>query len=46
VWNGTGLRFQVNAERALDITGCEFKDLPIAWRSPAGDVHPAFFEPT
>jgi hypothetical protein len=46
VWTGTGLRFQINAERALDITGCEFKGLPIAWRSPAGDVHPAFFEPT
>lgn len=44
VWTGSGLRFQVNAERALDITACDFMGLPIAWRSPAGDVHPAFFE--
>ena len=45
VWTGTGLRFQVNAERALDLTSCDFKGIPLAWRSPAGDVHPAFFEP-
>ncbi len=45
VWTGTGLRFQVNAERALDISSCDFKGLPLAWRSPAGDVHPAFYEP-
>jgi hypothetical protein len=45
VWTGTGLRFQVNADRALDITGCDFKGLPLAWRSPAGDVHPAYYEP-
>jgi hypothetical protein len=44
VWTGTGLRFQVNAERALDLAGCDFKGLPIAWRSPTGDVHPAFYE--
>jgi hypothetical protein len=45
VWTGTGLRFQVNAERALDISSCDFKGAPLAWRSPAGDVHPAFYEP-
>ena len=45
VWTGTGLRFQVNAERAMDISSCDFKGLPLAWRSPAGDVHPAYFEP-
>lgn len=45
VWTGAGLRFQVNAERAMDISGCEFKGLPLAWRSPAGDVHPSFYEP-
>jgi hypothetical protein len=45
VWTGTGLRFQLNAERALDISSCDFKGLPLAWRSPAGDVHPAFYEP-
>jgi len=45
VWTGTGLRFQVNADRALDISSCDFKGLPLSWRSPAGDVHPAYYEP-
>jgi hypothetical protein len=45
VWTGTGLRFQVNADRALDISACDFKGLPLAWRSPAGDVHPTYYEP-
>jgi hypothetical protein len=45
VWTGSGLRFQVNAERTLDISGCDFKGIPLAWRSPTGDVHPAFYEP-
>ena len=45
VWTGTGLRFQVNAERALDISSCEYKGIPLAWRSPAGDVHPTYYEP-
>jgi hypothetical protein len=45
VWTGTGLRFQVNADRALDISACDFKGMSLAWRSPAGDVHPAYYEP-
>ena len=45
VWTGTGLRFQVNADRALDISSCDFKGIPISWRSPTGDVHPAYYEP-
>jgi hypothetical protein len=45
VWTGTGLRFQVNADRALDISSCDFKGIPLSWRSPAGDVHPAYYEP-
>jgi hypothetical protein len=44
VWTGSGLRFQCNAERALDISACEFKGLQLAWRSPSGDVHPAYYE--
>jgi hypothetical protein len=44
VWTGTGLRFQVNADRALDISSCEFKGVPLSWRSPTGDVHPAYYE--
>ena len=45
VWTGTGLRFQVNAERALDISRCEFQGMPLTWHSPVGDVHPAYYEP-
>jgi hypothetical protein len=45
VWTGSGLRFQVNADRALDLSYCEFQGLPLAWRSPAGDVHPGYYEP-
>jgi hypothetical protein len=45
VWTGTGLRFQVNAERALDISSCDYKGIPLSWRSPAGDVHPMYYEP-
>ena len=45
VWTGTGLRFQVTADRSLDISSCEFKGVPLAWRSPVGNVHPAYYEP-
>ncbi|MCB0153285.1 MAG: aldose 1-epimerase family protein, partial [Anaerolineae bacterium] len=45
VWTGSGFRFQVNADRALDITGCDFRGIPLAWRSASGDVHPAFYAP-
>jgi hypothetical protein len=45
VRTGSGLRFQVNIDRGMDISLAEFKGIPLAWRSPAGDVHPSFFEP-
>ena len=45
VWTGTGLRYQVNADRALDITSCDFKGIPLAWRSASRDAHPAYYEP-
>jgi hypothetical protein len=45
VWTGSGLRFQINADRALDICHCDFQGQPLNWRSPSGDVHPAFYEP-
>ena len=45
VWTGTGLRLQVNADRALDISSCDYKGMPLSWRSPAGNVHPAYYEP-
>jgi hypothetical protein len=45
VWTGTGLRFQVNADRALDISNCDFKGIPLSWQSPIGNVHPAYYDP-
>jgi len=45
VWTGTGLFFCVQADRALDISTCRFKGIPLAWASSAGEVHPAYYEP-
>jgi len=42
---GSGLRFQVNLDRGMDISMAEYRGVPLAWRSPVGDVHPAYFEP-
>ncbi len=44
VYTGAGLAFDVVADRALDIGACTFKGLPLAWASPAGLVHPGFYE--
>lgn len=45
VWTGSGLSFDVQAERALDISACRYKGIPIAWASSVGEVHPAYYEP-
>ncbi len=45
VWTGSGLRFQLLADRALDISSCFYKGASLCWRSPNGDVHPAYYEP-
>jgi len=45
VRTGSGLRFQVTLDRAMDISVAEYKGIPLAWRSPAGDVHPSHYEP-
>lgn len=41
---GTGLRFTVLVDRAMDIADCEFKGLAIGWHSPAGFRHPGLHE--
>src|ERR1700743_934868 len=33
---GTGLRFTVLVDRALDIADCEYRGMPIGWHSAAG----------
>ncbi len=44
-WTGAGLEFTVLADRALDIGATRFRGIPLAWRSPVGDAHPAYYEP-
>lgn len=42
---GSGFHFTVLADRCLDISYGEYRGIPLCWRSPTGDVAPAFFEP-
>lgn len=44
VRTGSGLRFQVSLDRGMDLSMAEFKGIPLAWRSPQGDVHPSFYD--
>ena len=41
---GSGLRFTVLADRALDIADCEFKGRAIGWHSPSGFRNPGLHE--
>lgn len=45
VYTGTGFSFTVLPSRALDISAAWYKGMALAWRSPTGDVHPAYYEP-
>ncbi len=45
VRTGSGLRFMVLPERGLDIGLCEYRGIPINFRSAVGESPPAFFEP-
>ena len=41
---GSGLRFTVLIDRALDIADCDFKGQAIGWHSPSGFRHPGLHE--
>lgn len=43
--SGTGLRFTVLVDRAMDIADCDYRGQSIGWHSPAGFRHPALHEP-
>jgi len=43
VWTGSGLSFHVLADRALDISACQYKGMSLTWRSSVGDAHPAYY---
>lgn len=38
--SGTGLRFTVLVDRALDIADCDYRGMAIGWHSPSGFRHP------
>lgn len=42
--SGTGLRFTVLVDRALDIADCEYCGMAVGWHSPAGFRHPGLHE--
>jgi len=42
--NGTGLRFTVLVDRAMDIADCEYRGQAIGWHSPSGFRHPGLHE--
>lgn len=44
VYTGGGLRFTVLADRALDIGSISINGLALAWASPSGIVHPAYYD--
>jgi galactose mutarotase-like enzyme len=44
-YTGSGLRFSVLIDRGMDIGPAEWRGRPLAWRSPVGAVHPAYYEP-
>src|SRR3954462_15643696 len=41
---GTGLRFTVLIDRALDIADCDYQGKSIGWHSPSGFRHPGLHE--
>lgn len=41
---GTGFRFNVLLDRAMDIEQLEYRGIPLAWQSPVGVTHPAYYE--
>lgn len=42
---GSGLSFDVLADRGLDLGAAEYRGVPLAWRSPTGVVAPPYYEP-
>lgn len=42
--SGTGLRFTVLIDRAMDIADCEFNGQSIGWHSPSGFKHPGLHD--
>ncbi len=45
VATGSGFEFTVLADRALDVTRATFRGRSLAFHTPAGQAHPAYYEP-
>ena len=45
VTTGSGLEFTVLPGRGMDISAARYNGRSLAWRSPVGDQHSAFYEP-
>lgn len=45
VSTGSGLSFTVLPSRGLDIASASYRGVPLAWRSPVGEVSPHFYDP-
>ncbi|HEX2998987.1 MAG TPA: aldose 1-epimerase family protein [Armatimonadota bacterium] len=43
-WNGSGLEFSVLLDRGMDISAARWKGRSLCWRSPVGEVNPAYFD--
>ena len=41
--NGSGLRFTVMTDRGMDIGDASINGIPLAYQTPAGPVHPAYY---
>ena len=44
VWTGSGLDFDVVADRALDISSFRYKGVPLSWISAVGEANATFYE--
>lgn len=42
--SGTGLRFTVLIDRAMDVADCEYRGMAVGWHSPSGFRHPGLHE--
>lgn len=45
VSTGTGLVYEVNESRGMDLGRCVYKGIPISYQSYDKEVHPSYFEP-
>lgn len=44
LYTGSGFRYTVTLDRGMDISAADFNGVPLAFRSPNGDVNPSFYD--